>query len=111
MSNLVSARLLNGVTATGDGPTLDHLGAPMVPSAVQVEISGAPTRVVVSIKGLLDGSTFDTLLTLDTDEGYVSGEIVAMSWPVGLRHVKASLDTFTGGGSGASVSCYFVARG
>lgn len=108
MANTVSGDLLKGAAATGDGNVFNNI-APMTLGSFQCEFTGAPTRVVVSIKGLIDGGTFDTLLTLDTDEGYLSGEIVSLSFPTLVRQIKAGLDTLTGGNV-PTVSCHFTAK-
>lgn len=108
MSNTVSGDLLKAAAVTGDGPVFANI-APITLGSFQCEFIGAPTRVVVSIKGLIDGGTFDTLLTLDTDEGYLSGEIASLGFPALVRQLKASVDTLTGG-TAPTVSCHFTAK-
>jgi hypothetical protein len=102
----VRTRLLDGATGTGDGPVFQAV-QPFLYCALQLEITGAPTAVKVSLKGLIDGTTYDTLAVLDTAAGYASGEIVALTMPVGVRNLKCSLDTLTGG-TAPSVNAYFV---
>jgi|SRR6185437_13094033 len=103
-----SGSLLAAAAAVGNGAVFRHAYGLLL-GCVQLEITGAPTQVVVSIHALLDGATYDTLLTLDTNEGYVSGEIVPISFPVQVRDIYASLDTLTGGTS-PTVSCYFQGK-
>lgn len=107
MTETVSFRLLNAATATGDGSTFDLIYGEPLAVSVQIEWTGSPTALVVSLKGLIDGSTFDTIATFDITRGVYSGQIFNMQLPVGLQKVKANLGTLTGGGV---VSLYFRAR-
>lgn len=104
----VSTRLLDGATATGDGSVFQDV-IPLEAVTVQAEITGSPTRVVVSLKGLIGGATYDTLAVLDTAAGYLSGEIVALQIPAGVRTLKASLDTLSGG-TNPTVTLHFSGR-
>jgi hypothetical protein len=101
----VRADLLAAATATGDGPVYDNV-VPFLATGLQLEITGAPTRVVVSLLGLINGATYDTLAVLDTDQGYVSGEIMMMPLPVTVRQVKCNLGTLTGG-TAPTVTAHF----
>ncbi len=109
MSDAWNGRLLNGVSAAGNGPVLSNPGRGVVFGSFQLEVTGAPTRVVVSVHALVGGATFDTLLTLDTDQGYVAGEIASMNLPTVVEQIYASLDTLTGGVN-PTVTCHFSAR-
>lgn len=101
-------RLLDAVTATGDGP-VEQLVFPRLAVAVQMETTGAPTQVKVTVKGLIAGSTYGTLCVLDTLGGYTAGEIVMLPIPVLATTIKASLDTLSGG-SNPTVSLYCAVR-
>lgn len=109
MTQTAAIRLLNAATATGDGPAF-NLEFPPLAAAVQAEISGTPTACVVNVMALLDGATWDTLCVLDIAQGYVSGEISAISFPAPVRQVKGNIGALSGG-SNPSVSLYFTARG
>jgi hypothetical protein len=109
MSQTAAMKLLSAATTTGDGPVF-NLEFPQLAAAVQAEIAGAPTACVINVMALLDGGTWDTLCVLDTSQGYVSGEISAISLPAPIRQVKGNLGTLTGGTT-PSVSLYFTARG
>jgi hypothetical protein len=109
MAQTAALTLLNDATATGDGPVF-NLEFPQLAAAVQAEIAGTPTQAVINVMALLDGGTWDTLAVLDTDQGYLSGEIATISFPAPIRQVKGNLGTLTGGTS-PSVSLYFTARG
>lgn len=102
----VRTRLLDAAAATGDGQIFQNV-IPFFAVALQLEITGSPTAVVVSLKGLIDGSTYDVLAVLDTSAGYISGEIVMLQLPVPVRTLKCSLDTLTGG-TNPTVSAYFA---
>ena len=104
----LTGKLLNAVTVVGVGPEISGIG-PVALGSFAAEWTGSPTRVVVTIKGIIDGSTYDTLVVIDSDQGYTSGEIVFMSFPTMVRRVKASLDVLTGGSS-PTVSCYMSTR-
>lgn len=104
MAQIGGGKLLDAVTVTGDGPVLKDPTA-MEALAVQAEITGAPTACVINVMGLIDGGTFDTLCTLDINEGYVSGEIAVLQKPVLITQIKGNLATLTGG-SGPTVSLY-----
>ena len=109
MTQTAAIRLLNGATATGDGPVF-NLEFPQLAAAVQAEIFGAPTACVINVLALLDGSTWDTLCVLDINQGYVSGGISPISFPAPIRQVKANIGALSGGTT-PSVNLYFTARG
>jgi hypothetical protein len=109
MTQTAAIRLLNAATATGDGPVF-NLEFPQLAAAVQAEIAGAPAQAVISLMGLLDGGTWDTLCMLDISQGYVSGEISPLTFPAPVRQVKANIGALAGG-TNPSVSLYFTARG
>jgi hypothetical protein len=109
MTQTVAIRLLSAAAATGDGPVF-NLEFPQLAAAVQAEISGAPTQAVINVMALLDGGTWDTLAVLDINQGYVSGEISALSIPTPLRQVKGNIGALAGG-TNPTVSLYFTARG
>jgi hypothetical protein len=96
------ATLLNDVTASGDGPALKVM-QPIVIEALQAEISGAPAACIVNLLGLIDGSTFDTIATLDISQGYVSGGIVMLPPRMRLRQIKGNVSALS---AGAAVSLY-----
>ena len=108
MPQTAAIRLLNAAATTGDGPVF-NLDFPQLAAAVQAEIAGAPTQVVINVMALLDGGTWDTLCVLDTSQGYVSGEIAPLTFPAPIRQVKGNIGTLTGG-SNPSISLYFAAR-
>lgn len=108
MSQTAAFTLLNAAAATGDGPVF-NVQFPLLAAAVQAEIFGAPTQAVINVMALLDGGTWDTLAVLDTNQGYVSGEIALISYPAPIRQIKGNLGTLTGGANPA-VSVYFTAR-
>ena len=105
MAGTHAIRLLNGASATGDGPVFD-LSYPQLASAVQAEIFGAPSVCVISVMGLLDGATWDTLCVLDVSQGYVSGEIQPLTFPGPVRQIKGSISALSGG----SVNLYFTSN-
>ncbi len=107
MTQTAAIKLLNATTTTGDGAVF-NLAFPQLAAAVQMEVTGSPTRAVVSLLALLDGGTWDTICVLDTAQGYVSGEIVTL-FPTPVRQVKANLGTLSGG-TGPTVSFYFASR-
>jgi hypothetical protein len=109
MPQTAAFTLLNAATATGDGSVF-NLEFPQLAAAVQAEISGSPTQAVINVMALLNGGTWDTLAVLDTNQGYLSGEIATISYPAPIRQIKGNLGTLTGGTS-PSVSLYFTARG
>jgi hypothetical protein len=109
MTQTTAIKLLNAASTTGDGPVF-NLEFPQMAAAVQAEIAGAPTQAVINVMALLDGGTWDTLCVLDTSQGYVSGEISPIAFPVPIRQVKGNITTLTGG-TNPSVSLYFTARG
>ncbi len=109
MTQTAAMKLLSAAAAIGDGPVF-NLEFPQLAAAVQAEIAGAPTQAVINVMALLDGSTWDTLCVLDTSQGYLSGEISAVSLPAPIRQVKGNIGTLTGG-TNPSVSLYFTARG
>ena len=101
--------LLNAAAATGDGPVLDD-GAAHGFGSFQMEITGAPTRVAVTISGIINTSqTWGVLAVLDTAQGYIAGQIVSLTFPVSVRKIKAHLDTLTGGTS-PTVTLHYAAR-
>jgi hypothetical protein len=102
------ATLLNDVTASGDGPALKVM-QPIVIEALQAEISGAPAACIVNLLGLIDGSTFDTIATLDISQGYVSGGIVMLPLPVLVKQIKGNVGSLSGG-IAPSVSLYVAWR-
>ena len=102
----VRADLLAAATVTGDGPVYDNV-VPFLATALQLEITGAPTRVVVNLQGLISGATYDTLAVLDTDQGYLTGEVVMLQLPVPVRQVKCNLGTLTGG-TAPTVTAHFA---
>jgi hypothetical protein len=108
MTQTVAIKLLNAAAATGDGPVF-NLDFPQLAAAVQAEITGAPTQVVINVLALLDGGTWDTLCVLDTSQGYVSGEISPLIFPAPIRQIKGNIGTLAGG-TNPSVSLYFSAR-
>jgi hypothetical protein len=108
MSQTAAIKLLNAATTTGDGAVF-NLAFPQLAAAVQMEVTGSPTRAVASLLALLDGGTWDTICVLDTAQGYVSEEIVNL-FPTPVRQVKANLGTLSGG-SNPAVSFYFTSRG
>ena len=109
MTQTVAIRLLNAATAAGDGPAI-NLQFPQLAAAVQAEIVGTPTQAVISLMGLLDGGTWDTLCVLDISQGYLSGEISPVTFPAPVRQVKGNIGALAGGTS-PSISLYFTARG
>jgi hypothetical protein len=109
MTKTSAIRLLNAATTTGDGPVF-NLEFPQLAAAVQAEINGAPTQAVINVMALLDGSTWDTLCVLDTNAGYLSGEISPITFPAPIRQIKGNIGTLTGG-TNPSVSLYFAAWG
>ncbi len=109
MSQTAAITLLNGATTAGDGPVF-NLEFPQLAAAVQAEINGAPSQAVINVMAMLDGGTWDTLAVLDTNQGYASGEISAISFPAPIRQVKANVGTLSGG-TNPTVSLYFAARG
>lgn len=104
----VSSDLLAAATATGDGPILGNI-VPFYSMALQLKISGSPSRVVVNLMGAVDqvDETYDTIAVLDTDAGYLSGEIVVIQLPIPARKVKCNLGTLTGGAA-PSVTAHFT---
>lgn len=108
MSEAVRTTLLNAATATGDGPEFDNI-APMWAVGLQLVFTGAPSQVVVSLKGLIDGTTYDTIAVVDTAQGYVSGEMLPLTFPIPVRRVKCNLATLSGGSS-PTVTAYFAGR-
>jgi hypothetical protein len=104
--NTVRTDLLSSQTTTGDGPIYDNV-VPFMASALQLEISGAPTQVVVTLYGLINGSTWAPLAVLDTAQGYLSGEVATLQLPALVRQVKANLGVLTGG-TNPSVSAHFA---
>jgi hypothetical protein len=108
MPQTAAFTLLSAATATGDGPVF-NLEFPQLAAAVQAIISGAPTQAVINVMALLNGSTWDTLAVLDTNQGYLSGEIATISFPAPIVQIKGNLGTLTGGTS-PSVTLYFTAR-
>jgi hypothetical protein len=109
MTQTVAIRLLNAAQAGGDGPVF-NLEFPQLAAAVQAEITGAPAQAAVSLMGLLDGGTWDTLCVLDIGQGYISGEISPVTFPAPVRQVKGNVGALAGGTSPA-ISLYFTARG
>jgi hypothetical protein len=108
LSRTVSFTMLDGVTtgvATGDGPVF-RVDFPYLAAAVQAEISGAPGACVINIMGLIDGSTYDTVAVLDIAQGYVSGEVSPLTFPVPLRTIKGNIGALS---NGAAVKLYFMA--
>jgi len=108
MTQTVAIKLLNAAVTTGDGPVF-NLDFPQLAAAVQAEITGGPTQVVINLMALLDGGTWDTLCVLDTSQGYVSGEISPLTFPAPVRQVKGNIGALIGG-INPSVSLYFTAR-
>ncbi len=108
MTQTAAIKLLNAATTTGDGAVF-NLAFPQFAAAVQMEVTGSPTRATASLLALLDGGTWDTICMLDTAQGYVSGEIVNL-FPTPVRQVKANLGTLSGG-TNPTVSFYFTSRG
>jgi hypothetical protein len=106
MSQTVRFKMLDAVTVTGDGPTFD-LDYPSVAAALQMEFSDSPTRIAGTLQGLIDGATFDTIAEVDTDEGYLSGEVINLTLPMLVRKLKFNLGTLTGS---SRVSVYFAGR-
>jgi len=84
MAQTAAMKLLNAAATTGDGPVF-NLEFPQLAAAVQAEIAGAPTQAVINVMALLDGGTWDTLCVLDISQGYVSGEISAISFPAPIE--------------------------
>jgi hypothetical protein len=109
MTQTAAFRLINAATTTGDGPIF-NLEFPHLAAAVQAEITGAPTQAAINVMALLDGGTWDTLAVLDTNQGYLSGEISPLSFPAPIRQIKANIGTLSGG-TNPTVSLYFTARG
>jgi hypothetical protein len=105
MTDTMNVKLLDKASAVGDGNVFSNL-VPFRMGSFQVELSGNPSRAVVSLQALLQGGTFDTVATFDTDQGYQSGEIM-MLLPLSVVTIKAKLETLTGG-SNPSVSAYFA---
>jgi hypothetical protein len=108
MSRTVAFTMLDGVTtgiATGDGSVFP-VDFPYLGAAVQAEISGAPVACVINIMGKIDGSTYDTIAVLDIAQGYVSGEVSPLTFPVPLRTIKANIGALS---AGATVKLYFHA--
>lgn len=93
----VSATLLNAVTATGASNPLIFQTA-RSRHTLQVVLGGAvaATAAVVTLKGTLDGVTFNTIATWSLAGGQVSGDLISVDH-VNVIGVEASLDTFTGG--------------
>jgi hypothetical protein len=108
MAQTGGCSLLNAVTATGDGPVFKVM-YPVLAVAVQAEIFGAPAACVINLLGLIDGSTFDTIATLDVSQGYVSGEIVMLPLPVMVKQIKGNVGSLSGG-IAPSVSLYVAWR-
>jgi hypothetical protein len=108
MAQTGGCTLLNAATATGDGPVVKTM-YPVFAVALQAEISGAPAACVVNLLGLIDGSTFDTIATLDISQGYVSGEIVMLPLPVLVKQIKGNVGSLSGG-IAPSVSLYVAWR-
>lgn len=106
MASPTSVDLLQAQSATGDG-TLEF-NMPGVPGvwnnyvslqdvAVQLEITGAPTRAQVSLMGKLNNSaTWDTVAVYDTAQGYVSGETYEL-YPTRYTQFKGNIGVLTGG--------------
>ena len=109
MTQTAAIRLLNAATVPGDGPAF-NLEFPQLAAAVQAEIAGAPAQAVVNLMGLIDGGAWDTLCVLDVSQGYVSGEISPVTFPVPVRQIKGNIGALAGGTS-PSISLYFAARG
>ncbi len=109
MTQTVAIRLFAAATGPGDGPAF-NLAFPPLAAAVQAEITGAPAQAIVSLMGLLDGGTWDTLCVLDISQGYASGEISPLTFPAPVRQVKGNIGALAGG-SNPAVSLYFTARG
>jgi hypothetical protein len=109
MAQTVQGKLLAAATATGDGPVFDNI-VPMTIGSFQLEYSGAPSRVAVTVQGLIgDSATWGTLLSIDTLQGAQNGQIFSLNFPVAVRQLKANLGTLTGGSS-PSVNLHFAAR-
>jgi hypothetical protein len=89
MTQTAAMKLLNAATTVGDGPVF-NLEFPQLAAAVQAEIAGAPTQVVINVMALLDGGTWDTLCVLDTSQGYLSGEIAPITFPAPIRQIRRS---------------------
>ena len=109
MTQTAAIRLLNAAASTGDGPVF-NLEFPQLAAAVQAEIAGAPALAVINVMALLDGGTWDTICVLDTNQGYVSGEISPITFPAPIRQIKGNIGALAGG-TNPSVSLYFTARG
>lgn len=99
-------RLLDNVSVTGDGATINMI-VPQSAAAIQAEIFGGPTACVIKLLGLLDGTTFDTLSVLDITNGYISGKIIQFPEPKMFRQVKGTVSSLT---SGCSVSLYLSTK-
>lgn len=104
---MVSKRLLDAKRTTGDGDELRHDGAPFQVGSFQWEITGSPTRAKVDIKALVDGSTYSTILTIDTNNGDATGDIFKLDPFLLARQLKATVVALTGGNQ-PTVSLYFL---
>ena len=102
----ILATLLNGATTTGDGPVFDILLQPFIMS-VQAVISGSPATCVINVMASLDSMTWDTVMVLDVTEGYISGEIQTISFPIVAKQIKGNVGAIS---SGASVSLYMAGQ-
>lgn len=96
-----------GLNAAGQSGPVVNLLWPQSTVALQVEISGTPVACQILLKGQIMGGTFDTLAILDVAEGYVSGQVQPIAFPIPVRNFFAQLGALSGGGN-LSVNVYYA---
>jgi hypothetical protein len=107
MTLAIKRTLLDRQGAPGKGTLWAPDFASVISASLQAEWTGQG-RVVIVLRGLLDGNTPDILAELDTDRGYGNGEIVHLDGlPVGLEQIQAELVLAEGA---SAVSLYIRAR-
>jgi len=92
-------KLLDAVTGTGASTAItmrkineDH--------SIQINITGTPTAVTVTLEGSLDGVLFSTILTTAMSAGELTATTaLAHIADKPLRFVRANLTVLTGGSS------------
>lgn len=89
---------LSAVTSTGTGTAINLRGARST-ICCQVSLTGAPSQVVVTIEGTIDGTNWKTLATFDvTNNSNASGDIIRNTG-IAVLQARAHLTTLTGGTS------------
>lgn len=108
MTLTIKRNLLTGATSPGPGEAWKPDFASVVAASLQAQWTGTPERIVIVVRGQLDGEVTDILSVLDTDAGYENGDIVNLdALPIGLEQIQAELTVLEGS---AAVSLYIRAR-